>query len=123
MAAGLDVTLVTPDLLVGNELARSGDLAPAGTRLQAAGVTLVRRSVLRGVRPGVVDLSDRFTGEPREVKATAGGRRGPPAPERRAVARQAGADRGPATPSRPRSIYEAILEGRRAAALLNEASA
>ncbi len=52
MAAGIEVTLVTPDLLVGNELARSGDLAPAGTRLQAAGVTLIRRSVLVGRAAG-----------------------------------------------------------------------
>jgi 2,4-dienoyl-CoA reductase (NADPH2) len=122
VAAGLDVTLVTPDLLVGNELARSGDLAPAGTRLQAAGVTLVRRSVLRGVRPGVVDLSDRFTGEPREVKAAVvidAGHRLPNDALWRAKPELIRAGDAVA----PRSIYEAVLEGRRAAALLNEASA
>jgi 2,4-dienoyl-CoA reductase (NADPH2) len=122
VAAGLDVTLVTPDLLVGNELARSGDLAPAGTRLQAAGVTLIRRSVLRSVRPGVVDLQDRFTGEPREVKAQLvvdAGHRLPDDTLWRAKPDLIRAGDAVA----PRSIYEAILEGRRAAALLNEASA
>ncbi len=121
-AAGVEVTLVTPDLLVGNELARSGDLAPAGTRLQAAGVTLIRRSVLRGVRPGVVDLSDRFTGEAREVKAQlvvdAGHRLPDDALWR---ARPSLIRAGDAVA--PRSIYEAILEGRRAAAALSEAGA
>ncbi len=121
-AAGVEVALVTPDLLVGNELARSGDLAPAGTRLQAAGVTLIRRSVLRGVRPGVVDLQDRFTGEAREVKAQlvvdAGHRLPDDALWR---ARPSLIRAGDAVA--PRSIYEAILEGRRAAAALNEAFA
>ena len=66
----MEVTFITPDLLVGNELARSGDLAPASSRLAAGGATLIKRSVLRGVRGGVLDLSDRFTGEAREVKAS-----------------------------------------------------
>ena len=32
-AHGRDVHLVTPDLIAGNELSRSGDLAPANVRL------------------------------------------------------------------------------------------
>jgi mycofactocin system FadH/OYE family oxidoreductase 1 len=120
-AAGIEVTLVTPDLLVGNELARSGDLAPAGTRLQAAGVTLIRRSVLRGVRPGVVDLTDRFTGEAREVKAALvvdAGHRLPADTLWRERPQWTRAGDAVA----PRSIYEAVLEGRRAADHLAEAS-
>jgi 2,4-dienoyl-CoA reductase (NADPH2) len=119
-AAGIEVTLVTPDLLVGNELARSGDLAPAGTRLQAAGVTLIRRSVLRGVRPGVADLVDRFTGEAREVKAALVVDAGHRLPndalwrERPQLTRAGDA-------VAPRTIYEAVLEGRRAADALGEA--
>jgi 2,4-dienoyl-CoA reductase (NADPH2) len=122
VAAGVEVTLVTPDLLVGNELARSGDLAPAGTRLQGAGVTLIRRSVLRGVRPGVADLQDRFTGEAREVKAQLvvdAGHRLPNDALWRARPQLSRAGDAVA----PRTIYEAILEGRRTAALLNEVSA
>ena len=119
-AAGIEVTLVTPDLLVGNELARSGDLAPAGTRLQAAGVTLIRRGVLRGVRPGVADLVDRFTGESREVKAALvidAGHRLPSDALWRARPKLTRAGDAVA----PRSIYEAVLEGRRAAEALSEA--
>ena len=120
VAAGAEVTLITPDLLVGNELARSGDLAPASSRLQAAGVTLIKRAVLRGVRAGILDLTDRFTGEPREVKAAlvvdAGYRL--PADElwrERPTLERAG------DAVAPRSIYEAVLEGRRAAAAVSEA--
>jgi 2,4-dienoyl-CoA reductase (NADPH2) len=118
-AAGSEVTLVTPDLLVGNELARSGDLAPAGTRLQAAGVTLIRRSMLRGVRSGVADLVDRFTGEAREVKAALvvdAGHRLPADALWRARPQLTRAGDAVA----PRTIYEAVLEGRRAADALNE---
>ncbi len=120
VAAGIEVTLVTPDLLVGNELARSGDLAPAGTRLQAAGVTLIRRSVLSGVRPGVADLVDRFTGEAREVKASLvvdAGHRLPADALWRARPQLTRAGDAVA----PRTIYEAVLEGRRAAESLSEA--
>jgi mycofactocin system FadH/OYE family oxidoreductase 1 len=120
-AAGIEVNLVTPDLLVGNELARSGDLAPAGTRLQAAGVRLIRRSMLRGVRPGVADLVDRFTGESREVKAALvvdAGYRLPADALWRARPQLTRAGDAVA----PRTIYEAVLEGRRAAAALSEAA-
>ena len=117
VARGREVTLITPDLLVGNELARSGDLAPASTRLQAAGVTLVKRAVLRGVRDGAAEVTDRFTGEPREIKADVvidAGYRLPDETlwqQRPALARAGDA-------VAPRSIYESILEGRRAAAAI-----
>ena len=39
--------LVTQDNIAGNELARSGDLAPANVRLAQAGVRIERRSLLR----------------------------------------------------------------------------
>lgn len=66
---GRSVTLATPDNIVGNELSRSGDLAPANARLQQAGVVLERRSILRSVKKGTVVLEDRFTGAQRNVKA------------------------------------------------------
>ena len=37
-ANGRPTSIVTPDQIVGTELARTGDLAPANTRLQRAGV-------------------------------------------------------------------------------------
>jgi mycofactocin system FadH/OYE family oxidoreductase 1 len=122
VAAGAEVTLITPDLLVGNELARSGDLAPASSRLQASGVTLIKRAVLRGVRASVVDITDRFTGEAREIKANLlidAGHRLPSDAlwrERPQLARAGDA-------VAPRTIYEAVLEGRRAAAALGVAGA
>lgn len=69
IAAGRPVSLVTPDPVAGNELSRSGDLAPANSRLQAAGVTLVRRSVLLEVGPGTVVVQNRFTDESQQLHA------------------------------------------------------
>ena len=63
--------LVTQDQIAGNELARTGDLAPANVRLQQRGVRIERRSLLRAVRPGEVELEDRFTGPRRIVAAAA----------------------------------------------------
>jgi mycofactocin system FadH/OYE family oxidoreductase 1 len=122
VAAGAEVTLISPDLLIGNELARSGDLAPASSRLQASGVTLIKRAQLRGVRAGVLDVTDRFTGEPREIKANLvidAGHRLPADAlwrERPELTRAGDA-------VAPRTIYEAVLEGRRAAVALSEAGA
>ncbi|MFM7069661.1 MAG: mycofactocin system FadH/OYE family oxidoreductase 1, partial [Actinomycetes bacterium] len=58
-AAGVTVHLATQDHIVGNELSRSGDLAPANARLQQAGVTLHRRVVLRKVTARGAELEGR----------------------------------------------------------------
>src|SRR5207342_2852142 len=63
--------LITQDQIAGNELARTGDLAPANVRLQQRGVRIERRSLLRAVRPGEVELEDRCTGARRTVAAAA----------------------------------------------------
>src|SRR6185503_12185125 len=55
--------LVTQDHIAGNELARTGDLAPANVRLQQRRVRIERRTLLRAVRAGEVELEDRFTGQ------------------------------------------------------------
>ena len=44
--------LITQDQIAGNELSRSGDLAPANVRLQQGGVRIERRSLLKAVMPG-----------------------------------------------------------------------
>ena len=115
---GWSVTLVTPDLIVGTLLSRSGDLAPANTRLAAAGVTFVKRAVVREAVPGGVVVEDRFTGDRQELKAAVLVDAGPRLPDDRL---------GDATGHRharagdavaPRTIYEAVLEGRRAALAL-----
>jgi 2,4-dienoyl-CoA reductase (NADPH2) len=103
--------LVTQDQIAGNELSRTGDLAPANTRLAQRGAHIERRSLLRAVRPGEVELEDRFSGERRTVACAAMvdcGFRLPtdPLPD---VHHQAG------DCVAPRTILEAVLEGRRVA--------
>ena len=103
--------LVTQDQIAGNELSRTGDLAPANTRLAQRGVRIERRSLLRAARAGEVELEDRFSGERRRVACVAVvdcGFRLPtdPLPD---VHHQAG------DCVAPRTILEAVLEGRRIA--------
>ena len=114
LRAGREVALVTPDLIVGNNLSRSGDLATANARLLQGGARLEKRTVLQRATLGVAEVHDRFTGEPRELKAALvvdAGHRLPADPVWRAVpgAVQVGDSVA------PRSVFEAILEGRRAA--------
>jgi len=118
--------LVTQDNVAGNELSRSGDLAPANVRLQQRGVRIERRALVREVRAGKeaggspagveVEIEDRFGGERRCLSAAAVvdcGFRLPDAP-RPEVALRAG------DCVAPRTILEAVLEGRRAALALEE---
>ncbi len=102
--------LVTQDNIAGNELSRTGDLAPANTRLAQAGVTIERRTLLRAARAGEVELEDRYSGERRTVSCSAVvdcGFRLPTEPIDGAV------QIGDAVA--PRTIHEAVLEARRAA--------
>lgn len=126
-AGGVEVHLATGDNIVGNELARSGDLAPANARLQQAGVVLHRRSILRAVRKKAAVLEDRFSGEQRVVDIAAVVDAGHRLPD------PLGADAGRLGELRaargmtvrggdcvaPRTIHEAVLEGRRAALALD----
>lgn len=110
------VTLVTPDLLIGEKLSLTGDLAPAQVRLHGLGIRLVKQSLVRRVSDAKVEVEDRFSGatdvidarvfiacehrlpdlllDPNETLPQAGDR----------VA--------------PRSIHEAILDARRVALAL-----
>ncbi|MGW1680926.1 mycofactocin system FadH/OYE family oxidoreductase 1 [Saccharopolyspora sp. NPDC002376] len=107
---GRETAIVTQDQVVGTQLALTGDLADANGRLQRAGVRLEKRSLLREVHPDHVVLEDVFTAQRREVPCSVVvhcGHRLPnpePAGELRAGDCVA-----------PRTIHEAILEGRRAA--------
>ena len=112
-AAGRDVALVTPDLVAGNELARTGDLAPASVRLLGAGVAIEKRSLLRCVTPEGALVEDRFTGSTRLIPAAAvvdAGYRLPEDALWRATRRPRAGDA-----VAPRTIHTAILEGRRRA--------
>ena len=118
---GARAMLVTQDNVAGNELSRTGDLAPANVRLQQRKVRIERRTLVREVLPVegdgagvVVELEDRFSGARRTVTASAvvdcGFRLPDPAlPE--AVVRAGDC-------VAPRTIHEAVLEGRRAALAL-----
>jgi hypothetical protein len=111
---GERAVLVTQDQIAGNELSRTGDLAPANVRLAQRGVQIEKRALLRAVRPGEVDVQDRYSGE------------------RRTIACAAVVDCGFRLPLEPldghgvrvgdcvapRTILEAVLEARRAARTL-----
>jgi 2,4-dienoyl-CoA reductase (NADPH2) len=109
--------LVTPDNIAGNELSRTGDLAPANVRLAQRGARIQRRSVVRTVTKRdsllVVRVQDRFSGEIAEIECAAvvdAGFRLPTTPIDGSV--QVG------DCVAPRTILEAILEARRAALAL-----
>jgi NADPH-dependent 2,4-dienoyl-CoA reductase/sulfur reductase-like enzyme len=109
------VVLITPDLIVGTLLAGTGDLAGVNSRLEQAGARLQKRSILRRVEAGLVAIEDRFDG--RETIIEAGslidcGYRVPLDD----VDDGEGVRAGDAVA--PRTIYEAILEGRAAALAL-----
>ena len=109
---GWRAVLVTPDNIAGNELARSGDLAPANVRLAQAGgahrAADDRSSRSVRARPTV---RDRFSGVERDLPCAAVvdcGFRLPTEPLTGAVAAAGDC-------VAPRTVHEAILEGRRAA--------
>ena len=106
--------LITQDQIAGNELSRSGDLAPANVRLAQGGVTIARRTLLRAVRAGAIDVQDRFSGERRAIDAVAVvdcGFRLPTDPLPGAAVRVGDC-------VAPRTVLEAVLEARRAARTL-----
>ncbi|MGY1660349.1 mycofactocin system FadH/OYE family oxidoreductase 1 [Geodermatophilus sp. SYSU D00705] len=107
-AAGREVTVVTPDEVVGVRLA--GDLAPANTRLLRAGVRRETGCVLRAVEDGAAVLADRWTGAERRLPCAVVVDAAPLLPG--AVP---GAAVGAGDVVAPRTVLEAVLEGRRAA--------
>jgi 2,4-dienoyl-CoA reductase (NADPH2) len=113
-ALGDRAVLITQDQIAGNELSRTGDLAPANVRLAQRGVRIEKRSLLRRVRPGTVEVQDRFSGETRTIVCSAlvdCGFRLPTDPLPDAVAQVGDC-------VAPRTIHEAILDARRAALAL-----
>lgn len=116
-AAGRQVTVVTPDPVVGSRLARTGDLADANGRLQRAGVARELLAVVHAVGHSVVTLEHRFTGARHDLPCAAlldCGHR---------LAQDALALAHPDLPRvgdcvAPRTIAEAVREGRAAALAL-----
>jgi 2,4-dienoyl-CoA reductase (NADPH2) len=112
------VVLITPDLIVGSLLAGTGDLAGVNARLEQAGARLQKRSILRRVEAGLVAIEDRFDGRETMIEAQALIDCGYRAPLDDA---DDGANVRAGDAVAPRSIYEAILEGRAAAVALGAA--
>ncbi len=113
--AGQEVSLATPDVIAGTQLSLTGDLAAASTRLLAAGVTIVKRQVLRAVSAGAVEVEDRFNGTRTSLVAAVLVDAGHRLPDDR-LWRAAGCRlRRAGDCVAPRTIFEAVLEGRRLA--------
>jgi 2,4-dienoyl-CoA reductase (NADPH2) len=103
--------LITQDHIAGNELSLSGDLAPANVRLAQRGVRIERRTILRRASAGAVEVEDRFSGQRRTISCAAVVDCGFRLPTDEIPS----ADLLAGDCVAPRTIYEAVLEGRRAA--------
>ncbi len=112
---GARATLITQDHIAGNELARSGDLAPANVRLQQLGVGIERRALLREVHADHVVVEDRFSGTRRTVPAVALVDAGFRLPDEELWDATGRRHLRVGDCVAPRTIHEAVLEGRRAA--------
>lgn len=108
------VSLIFPDQIPGQNLALSGDLAPANARLQSAGVCLERRATLRRVTTDGAEIEDHFGAGLRTVPAALVIDAGHRLPDETLPGTRAG------DAVAPRTIHEAILDGRRAALALGE---
>ncbi|PKW18806.1 mycofactocin system FadH/OYE family oxidoreductase 1 [Saccharopolyspora spinosa] len=107
---GWETAIVTQDQVVGTQLALTGDLADANGRLQRAGVRLAKRSLLREVHPDHVVLEDTFTAQRRTLPCATLIHCGHRLPNPQLAEWPRAGDC-----VAPRTIHEAILEGRRAA--------
>jgi hypothetical protein len=107
---GKEVTIISQDQVVGTQLALTGDLADANARLQQAGVRLAKRSLLRSGAAGRLTLEDSMTADRREIATAAVVHCGHRLPEN-----ALGEELAIGDAVAPRTVYEAVLEGRRAA--------
>ncbi|MCW2598453.1 MAG: NADH:flavin oxidoreductase/NADH oxidase [Frankiales bacterium] len=111
-AAGHDVRIVTGDPIVGTLLSLTGDLADCNTRLQRAGVIRELKALLRKASDGRALLEDVWTGQLREVPCAVVVDCGHRLPREELY--ETGTPRAGDCVA-PRTILEAILEGRRRA--------
>jgi mycofactocin system FadH/OYE family oxidoreductase 1 len=128
-AAGRRVAIVTPDQVVGTLLSRTGDLVDANVRLQRAGVARELRALLRDVSGGSALLEDVWTGEQRRIDCAVLVDCGHRLPDEALYLERpdlAGLDLAGLDQERPgtcrvgdcvapRTVHEAVLEGRRGA--------
>lgn len=112
-------TLAFPDHIPGQQLALSGDLVAANIRLQSAGVTLVRRCTLRRVSANGAEVEDVFGAGVQLLPVALVIDAGPGLPSSWGSAHASAEEDGAGfvmagDAVAPRTIYQAILEGRRA---------
>jgi mycofactocin system FadH/OYE family oxidoreductase 1 len=113
-------SIVTQDQIAGSQLALTGDLAEANSRLQRAGVRRELRSLLREVTGDHVLLEDRWTGEQRTVEAGFVVHCGHRLPDEALYLHRPGALRAGDCVA-PRTVLEAVLEARRTAMAISVA--
>lgn len=113
-ANGRSTSIVTQDQIAGTQLALTGDLADANSRLQRAGVARELRSLLRTVTGDHVLLEDRWTGEQRTVDCAFVVHCGHRLPEQTLYLHRPGTPRAGDCVA-PRTVLEAVLEARRVA--------
>lgn len=118
-ATGRTVHIATPDYIVGNELARSGDLGPANARLANAGVVMHRRRNIEKVRKAAAVLADRFSHDTETIEVDwvvdCGHRLPEDALEHQVQDRTGHRPAVAGDCVAPRTVAEAVLEGRRRA--------
>jgi mycofactocin system FadH/OYE family oxidoreductase 1 len=111
---GKQTAIISQDQVIATQLALTGDLADANTRLQRAGVLLVKRSLLREVHADHVVIEDVFTAHRRELDCAVVVHCGHRLPDETVPGALRAGDC-----VAPRTVHEAILEGRRAALALS----
>jgi len=115
---GATVSIVTPDHVVGAHLARTGDIGSANARLQQRGVELVRRSAIVRVDPLGVTVENRYSGARSLIEAVLLVDAGFLLPEDNLWRASGGCQPRAGDAVAPRTIHEAVLEGRRVALAL-----
>ena len=119
-AHGRPTSIVSQDQIAGSQLALTGDLAEANSRLQRAGVQRELRALLREAARDHVLLEDRWTGEQRTVDCGFVVHCGHRLPDEALYLHRPGALRAGDCVA-PRTVLEAVLEGRRTAMAISAA--
>jgi 2,4-dienoyl-CoA reductase (NADPH2) len=119
-ANGRPTSIVTQDQIAGTQLALTGDLAEANSRLQRAGVRRELRALLREAARDHVLLEDRWTGEQRTADCGFVVHCGHRLPDEALYLHRPGMLRAGDCVA-PRTLLEAVLEARRAAIAISAA--
>jgi len=119
-ANGRPTSIVTQDQIAGTQLALTGDLAEANSRLQRAGVRRELRALLREAARDHVLLEDRWTGEQRTADCGFVVHCGHRLPDEALYLHRPGTLRAGDCVA-PRTVLEAVLEARRTAMAISAA--